>query len=140
MPKIDRQLTVEIRPRERLAINLFDLDRINLTIRGMLLADKLDASRAIPMDRDRGDERAVEFSCDLLTAATVCDTIRSHDRKAGEAPTRVYLWRGSWSKLGGSVVLTQLMGDGRCRLSPEFFASEPKSAVAPEVGPVSLKG
>lgn len=106
---------------QRLAVNLCDLDRVDSSIRGMLLSGKLNLQALIRMDRDRPDETAVAFSCDLLTAATCCDVLRGHDLRAGDYPTRVYLFRQSWSKLPGSTVLT-LVNDGKVFLNPEVFA------------------
>ncbi len=79
---------------ERLALNLFDCDRIEPIVRQMMLGGKL-VLEPIRVDPQRGDEVGVEFSCDLLTAAALCDVIRSHDRELGDRPTRVYVFRRS---------------------------------------------
>jgi hypothetical protein len=49
--------------------------------------------------------------------------LRSHDRKVGDPPSRVYLFRRTWSKLGKAVVLTRLLGR-RCVLNPVVFPPE----------------
>lgn len=108
--------------RERLAVSLADLDRIDPSIRGSLLAGKLDLTKAIRVGQDRmEDVPAVVFSCDLLTAATVCDILRSHDRKVGDPPTGIYINKAtSWSRVINSTVLTVLV-DGKARLNPAVF-------------------
>lgn len=98
--------------RERLAVNVADLTRLDSTIRSLLLGGNLDLTQSIRTDPDRIDEGAVAFSCDLLTAACIADTIREHNRRAGEYPTRIYLRRGAaWTKLPGQTVLTRVVGD-----------------------------
>lgn len=123
MPTIKSKLD---RP-EKLAINLFDLDRIEPSLRGPLLSSRLDLNRPIRTNWDRAasttDEAAVVFICDLLTAAVVCDTIRSHDRKAGDFPTRLYIQRKTWARIPSHIVLTELV-DGKCKLNPSFFPEE----------------
>ena len=120
----------------RLAINLFDLTKIDLFVRQMLgLAAKLDAKAGpIRVDRDRPDETAVAFHCltatDLLMAAALCDVIRNNDRKVGDVPTRTYLKRQVWSRLPGFAVLTLVDADGTLRLNPEWF---PESTPAVEL-------
>ena len=117
---------------ERLAVNLFDLDRIDPTIRSMLLGGKVDLT-AIRVDKDRGDEVAVAFTCDLLSAACICDTLRSHDKRAGDYPTRVYLFkRTAWSRVPGSITLATVK-DGSCTLNRTIFNVEVELAkpVAP---------
>ncbi len=117
---------------ERLAVNLFDLDRIDPTIRSMLLGDKVDLT-AIRVDKDRGDEVAVAFTCDLLSAACICDTLRSHDKRAGDYPTRVYLFkRTAWSRVPGSIMLATVK-DGSCTLNRTIFNVE--VALAKPVAP-----
>ncbi len=106
---------------ERLALNIFDIGRIDKTMREILLLDKLDFSAHIWVDKERGDEAAVAFSCDLLTAACICDTIRSHDRSVKDYPTRVYLKKVvAWNKLPGAAVLTVVKNE-KVQLNPEFF-------------------
>ena len=45
----------------RLAINLYDLDRIDPMIRGSLLGGKLDLTAPVRIDPERLDETAVAF-------------------------------------------------------------------------------
>lgn len=116
---------------ERLAVNLYDITNTNRlpdSIRQMLLLDKLDLSTPIRTDPERLDEAAVAFNCDLLSAACIIDVLRSHDRKAGDYPTRAYLRRASaWNKLPGHAVLTEVV-DGKPRLNPDWFPQRIKGA------------
>ena len=120
----------------RLAINLFDLTRIDPLVRQMLgLAAQLDAAAGpIRMDKDRPDETAVAFRStdedDLLKAAAVCDVVRSNDRKVGDAPTRTYLKRQVWVRLPSAAVLTLVGENGDLRLNSEWF---PEAAPAVEL-------
>jgi hypothetical protein len=131
----------EVQRRERLAVNLFDCDRIEPTVRQMMLGGKLKLE-AIRVDPDRGDEVGVEFCCDLLTAAAICDVIRSHDRELGDCLTRVYVFRRTWTKLSSTAVLSRIGKDGILRLSEELFAREVKPAPwKPAQGrPMKFKG
>lgn len=122
----------------RVAINLKDLDRIVPAMRQSLLTGKLAlAEGAIRTDPARADEAAVAFCCDALTAALVCDIVRSHDRRAGDAPTRCYLFRKAWSKVPGTVALS-VVEDGQAKLNPALFgerieAEEPTPLETPLV-------
>lgn len=119
-----------LKRKERLAINLFDLDRVDPTIRGILLGGKLELSRAnvIKVDKTKPDETAVEFTCGLLSAASICDTIRSHDMQAKESVTRVYIFRGRvWVKLGAKDLLT-IVQDDSVRLNPVIFPPLPEES------------
>lgn len=121
---------------ERLAVNIYDLDRVNPTLRASLVAPRLDLTKPVDMswDRKSDDETAVAFSCDLLSAAIICDTLRSHDRAAGDSPTRIYLFKKSWTRVASHVVLTEMV-DRVCQLSPDVFVVEVKAApvAAPNV-------
>lgn len=124
--------------RERLAINLYDLSRLEPTIRTMLLGGRLDLSResVVRVDLERPDETAVPFTCPLEQAAACCDVIRGHDRRSGEPPTRVYLNRlgnGSWERISGGAILV-ING----RLNIELFRPEAKVAPVEEAKPVKL--
>ena len=112
---------------ERLAVNLKDvLDRVLPEIRGPLLKDKVDLSKPIRMDPKDIEEVAIEFSCDLLSAGCILDTLRSHDRAAGDHPTRAYLKKSSvWVKQQGSVLFTKVAGN-QVILNPDVFAPEVK--------------
>ncbi len=71
----------EIR-REKLAVNLYDLDRVEESLRPKLFAGRLKLDKPLKMDwdrRDAVDEVAVEFECPLLEAAIICDTLRSNE-------------------------------------------------------------
>lgn len=109
-----------------IAINLIDLDRVDQLVRQLLLAGKLDLSRdaVIQTDKDHFDEMAVRFTCDALTAACVCDTIRNHDRRAGDYPTRVYVRKAvAWVKVAGNEHLSIVVGD-KVLLNPKVFGDE----------------
>ena len=124
--------------KERLALNVFDLDRLDPVLRARLLKGRLDL-RAVRPDPDRGGETAVAFSCDPLTAALICDLLRSEDRRAGDVPTRVYLRRNKvWVRLSASDVLTEVGEDGKATLSHDLFPPEPVEYVPPPVKPVAL--
>lgn len=127
MPEI-RKRPLAVAPNgERLAINLFDATdrtRISEDTLGLLLGGKLDRDRGsvIRVDPGRPDETAVPFSCDLLTAACVADTIREHDRLAKDYPCRVYLNRGgrSWERIPCDTRLTLVVGE-KVVLNPKVF-------------------
>lgn len=121
---------IPLKRRERLALNLFDLDRMDATIRQLFLGGKLDLSAAIKVDSKRFDEAAVAFVCPLLTAACICDTLRYHDRQVRNHPTRVYLQKArAWTKFPRDAVLAVVV-DGKPKLNPEWFPGVPE-AVAP---------
>lgn len=128
--------------REKLAINVFDLDRIDPDFRRKILAERLDLTHHIDMRFDRikeADEAAVEFTCDLLTAAIICDILRSHDREVGDFPTRLYLKRESWSRIPSRVVLT-VTEHGKVKLNPKLFPTEvrPSELVPPPTTTLQL--
>jgi hypothetical protein len=105
-----------------LAINIADTERLDPESRQKFFAGRLH-DKFIDMRFDRakdGDEAAVAFKCDLLTACIICDMIRSRDREMGDNPTRLYLKRTSWSRVPNNVVLT-VMINGKCRFNPDFF-------------------
>jgi len=116
----------------RLGINIFDLGRINSSMLGMLrLAEKIDHV-PIRFDLSRLDEGGVAFSCPLLDAACLCDVIRCHDRKAGDYPTRVYIFRKAWSRLPSHAVLTRVRENGdKCELNSEWFGTKEVPVFAP---------
>lgn len=122
--------------KEKLAVNLYDLDRVDPLIRGELLADKL-APLPIKVDANRDDEVAVEFSCDLLTAAVICDILRGHDREGGDNPTRIYIKRDArWLKVPSHVVFVDT-STGVARLNSALFPVKVVPAVLP--GPAVKK-
>ncbi len=147
MPKLPTTFQAKVTPKavldrkERLAINLIDLDRVDSMIRHMLLGGKLDLSHknVIQVDKDRFDETGVVFTCDLLTAACVCDTIRTHDKNAGDYPTRVYLFRArAWSKVSGATLLS-VVEDGVVILNPEVFPVEVEPIPLVSKEPLTIK-
>lgn len=106
---------------DRLAINLFDLDKLDETIRAMILLDKLDLQRPIRVEQDNIRETAIRFKCDILTAATACDVLQSQNRKLGEPEVRLYLNRGQgWVKIASRSILTVLV-NGKAKLNPVVF-------------------
>lgn len=106
---------------EKLAINLFDLDRLPEDMRGSLLGGRLDTGTVVTIDRNKVDEKAVIFVCTLLDAAQVCDIIRLVDLKAQDSITRVYLKRSLvWIKLSSTQLLT-VVQNGKSVLNPELF-------------------
>lgn len=115
------QIAAESGGKVRLAINLVDLDRMLPEVRSILLGGKLDvAAGPIVVDPDRFGEVAVAFRCPPETAGAICDLIRSHDRDAGDHPTRVYVFRRAWRRLPADAVLT-IVEDGKCLTNPEVF-------------------
>ena len=118
MPKINDPI------EPRLSINLFDIDRVDQLVRDILLGGKLKLD-AIWVDRSRVDETAVEFTCPIQQAAAICDIIRSHDREAGDHPTRVYVFRSSaWSKLPSTALVAEMFKE------PEKVESVPLATKA----------
>lgn len=113
-----------------LALNLFDLDRLDPQLRASLLGGKLDLSR--PIRLGKADEVAVGLVCSTLTAALAIDVIRSEDRRHGDEPTRAYIHRGDWERLDPSAVLT-VMREGKSRLNPIFFSRVLESSPAKPV-------
>lgn len=118
---------------ERLAVSLTDLDRVPMELRGPMLAGKLDLTQAVRVGTDRvEDVPAVAFTCDLLTAATVCDLLRSNDRKRGDPPTGLYICKDrSWTRITNSAVLT-VLASGRVALNPAVFPEEAGPGTAPQ--------
>ena len=132
--------------KERLAINLFDLDPLPDELRKSFFdlkggGSKLDLEAGVVRVGQK-DEVGVIFGCDLLTAAGTVDMLNSHMRKVGEPQVRVYLHRGTpeakWTLLPESAVLTKLVGDepGCAVLSEEWF---PKPIVLPPVSQLAPK-
>lgn len=106
----------------RLAINLHDLSRLSEINRQLLLAGNLYLEHVVRADKQRLDEHGVIFSCDLLRAAYICDTIRFKDRQIKQYPTRVYLQKArAWQKLASTLDLT-MASDGEVRLNPQIFS------------------
>ncbi len=118
--------------REKLAINIADRERLEESVR-VKVAKIVDASQPVWMDRNREDERAVVFCCDLLMAALACDVVREADLQAKRERTRVYVRKGAWSKVPGTMRLTVVV-NGKPRLNPAVFNVEvvPIRMVAPK--------
>lgn len=118
--------------RERLAVSLADLDRVAPALRAGLLAGKLDLSQAIRVGQDRmEDVPAVVFTCDLLTAATICDILRSHDRQHGDPPTGLYINKDrAWTRVTNGTVLTVIV-NGKVKLNPVVFPAALTDAAPP---------
>lgn len=120
-------MTQRLKVPVRLGINVLDLGRMSEYVRGKLLkTGNLDLKRPRTYG-EGGDERFVEFGCDLLTAALLCDFIRNEGRVEKSTICRVYAKRGDslWTKLSYVAVLTveRTGGDGY-ELSEEWFPVE----------------
>lgn len=138
MPKLG-QSTKPPAVRDRIAINLADLDRLSPFMRQAALGGKL-GTVPIRTDPGRPDETAVEFVCDPLVAASICDVLRSHDRKAGDVPTRVYLCRAeAWRRVPATMMLA-VIENGQPALNPAAFRLEWEAVapIRPRFKPVSF--
>lgn len=120
--------------KERLAINLFDLKRLDPAARAKLFPKGvLDLAAVLNVEPGKKDGRAVAFACEMVKAAVILDVTRSNDRKLGLPETRAYLRRGKvWVKLPADAVLT-VVRDGACVLDPDLFRLPPAAPVAPPV-------
>lgn len=119
--------------KEKLAISLVDLDRLSPQLRAKV-ARILDLTQVIEVGFDRVTRvPAVVFTCDLLTAAIVCDGIRSDDRKHHRQPTNLYVNRDrSWGRITNEIVLTVELASG-IQLNPTFFPDVQLEAQPPAV-------
>lgn len=147
MPPIPKKMKKET-PRvefvhvgeEALAVNLFDLDRIEETVRASMFADKLVLTDTVWVDRNRVDEIAVVFKCSILKAACLLDVVRGRDRRAGDHPTRAYIRRRRvWDKIPADALLT-LVEDGQTVLNPAVFKIEAKPLDLPSSLPQRVEG
>lgn len=112
-----------------LAINLIDLERVPPQVREELFGHGLFHlhPRPIWIDKEVMDETGLAFACSLLQAASTCDILREHDRKAGHTPTRVYLRKvKAWQKLSGDAILVKYG-----RLNSTVFPPERAVVVVP---------
>lgn len=115
--------------QERLGLNLYDLEAIHPDLYKRTLSGVLDLRREAVIRVGSGTvDTAVPFSCALLLAATLCDILRSENRKFREPPIRVYLSssQGVWTKLGKDAVLTTVGDRDGVRvveLDPRVFRS-----------------
>lgn len=132
MPRVG-QKTATVEPAAvctaRLAINVDDIQRLSPENRRSLLGGRLRFTDGredqwVRVKVGNRTEAAVEFSCNLLEAATVCDVIRDRDRGIGDEPTRVYVMRrDAWDRLPSATALTVVRGSS-CVLSEAVFSVE----------------
>ncbi len=136
MPKAGQPPKQVEQRRERLGINLNDIDLIHPLMRQSLLKDGAGKPIVDPMDttwvdRSKADETSIPFTCDLLTAALVLDLVRSEARKANDPPIRAYIKRATaWERLPHAAVLT-VVWDGKSVLSPSIFPEEKRVELIP---------
>ena len=140
MPLTTARKSLLARP-EKLAVNVYDLEGIDAAIRQRVLGpqlDKLDAKNPVWIDRNRDDESAVIFTCDLLTAALACDILRSECRRENGPVIRLYLKKGAWQKVPSTAILTAIIND-KAVLNPAVFGGAATFAGKPlEVTPVEF--
>jgi hypothetical protein len=132
---------------ERLAICLFDVDRIDADVRQRVLIGRLDLGGpgrgvvrggAFRIGVDPKDQ-ALAFSCPLLVAATAADFIQSQFRSEGDAPARFYVFlpdRG-WARAPRDVAFVIDDGEGGRSLNPAVF---PSAVIEVEYVPPEYKG
>lgn len=125
---------------EQLAINLYDLDRLDPDTRQKLLKGRVSPnSRPIKMDWDRKDakdEVAILLEGSLLENALCCDIIRDLDVKAGDFPTRLYIKRQEWSRIPSGLRLTIITGEPsnwKTKLNPDIFKIEALPLTPPKL-------
>lgn len=126
---------------ERLAVNLFDLNRVEPSLFRLLFAKRLELNKgkAIRVDPKVTTETALPFHCSLIEAATACDILRNENRKLKEPIARVYVNRGrGWVKLPSTVFLTLAMGES-CILNPEVFGQAMSEELAGPIAPLRPK-
>lgn len=102
----------------RLAINVYDLERANPP-KELALGRRL-SQEIVWIDKNKKEEKALPFVCDLITAATICDIIRNQARKDSKYPPRVYVKKRDWKRLKESDYLT-IVNNGTVILNPEVF-------------------
>lgn len=133
MPPIEQPKRDE-RP-ERLALNVFDLDRASKNLIVKVLGGKI-TKEVVTVDSKREDEIGLLFSCSLETAALCSDILQSEYRREGLEPIRVYLFkRGGWVKLPFNAVLT-VNHKGQIVLNPDWF---PKFVATKDSEPIAPK-
>ena len=131
----DQRRREEESRKEKLAINIFDIDRLDPTIRHNLLKGKLatDRTAVLRLDKEHLHETALPFTCGLLTAGAICDIIRGIDRRMGDSPTRVYVFKGlNWTKVPFNKLLT-VVKDSQAVLNPAIFPPTKSDVVSPDV-------
>lgn len=117
--------------KEQVAINLFDLERIDTAVRNSLLIGRLDPISSFDVDTGRKSDVAVKFSSDqeLLPCCCICDIIRSTQRAEGDRVLRVYVsidYGESWKLVGSNDLLTladqaDKDSENPIRLNPDIF-------------------
>lgn len=110
--------------KDKLAINLFDLDELVSPLRMYVVGDRVDYSKPIRVGESIS-ETAVPFSCGLLAAATACDVLQSELRKAKLQPVRIYSAKedGSWRSMPAGTLYT-VLHDDLVALNPEVFGKQ----------------
>src|ERR1019366_3431319 len=100
-----------------------------------MLGGNVNITEPVVVDKDTNEIGAM-LMCDTITAAALCDVIRSHDRRCGDRPTRVYVRRGNtWKKVSGVTPLAVVVNGG-LQLNPEMFPSAAKQKVVVSAPPV----
>lgn len=118
----------------RLALPVSVLELIDPGLRERLsLASRLERT---PIRLDSDKVHIVAFSCDLLTAALICDIIRSNDRKLGDRASPIYRQRspgGKWVRASDTTVFTTTDTDGKAHLSVDVFPEviKPEDLIPP---------
>jgi hypothetical protein len=138
VPKVGH-LAKALERKERLALNLFDVvDRVDAETRARMLNGRLDLSKSIDVDLGLVTKsKAVELTCDLLTAALIIDILRSESRREGDEPIRAYIKREqAWIKLPRGAILTLSDGRNGAALNPEVF---PPLVKREDLSPLSWK-
>lgn len=110
-----------------LALNLYDLDNIDQTMRLKMLKGKLSLD-VVRIDPTVQDQVGLAFECDLHTAALTIDVLQNELRKIGDKPLRMYLKRagGRWNELPSHTILTvyyedMVSGTRKLYLNPIVF-------------------
>lgn len=112
---------------QRLAIGLEDVERLDPVLRGRLLQGKVDLTKAIRVGLDRVDALpALEFTCDLLVSAIVCDLIRIYNKEVKDPPCQIYIFKSkTWSRITNHLTLTCVQ-NGKTILNPLVFTTAKK--------------
>ena len=115
IPPLEPKLLPELNGQgdcSQLAIDLFDLDRVDPLLQERLLTGRLDGSGIVKVSPK---QRAVALSCPLLEAAMMCEAIRRLNRAAGDRVVRIYfrpVGKSRWVQLPMEMVLLSRDGDG----------------------------
>lgn len=120
-------------PTTRVAVNMFDIDRVDPLTRQIILGGRLNLDHAVlagDQRRSSPNDVGLEFTCDLVTAATMIHALRNMDAKHGRSATRAYKCDDPkspserWHRLHADVP-TIVIIDNRCTLNPEVFPPPP---------------